>query len=164
MEDRLETADILPVVKERAINNLINTQLDDLLFVVSILGLALGGLHLFGRMFLGDSFKLTRLTLPSFFIIAYIVLMSIPSIIWFYAPVNDPIRYTFFVAVQSVLISFPLGVLNNATWPASGVVPCGTAPFIRRRTTDGEGQEGGIRGLLHQLQWLRRHADQRVRR
>jgi oligosaccharide repeat unit polymerase len=111
MEDRLETADILPAVKERALTNLANTQIDDLLFVISVLGVAIAWFYLFRRMFLGESFKLTRLTIPSFFMCAYIILMSIPAVIWFYASVRDPMRYTFFLAMQSVLIAFPLGVL-----------------------------------------------------
>jgi len=103
-------ADILTSVKETAIMNLINTQTDDMLFVVSVSGLAIFGFFLFKKVFLGNSLKLTRLTLPSFFIIAYIILMSLPSIIWFYS-LPHPIRHTYFLAVQSVLISFPLGVL-----------------------------------------------------
>jgi oligosaccharide repeat unit polymerase len=97
-------------VKEAAIINLVNTQSEDVLFVVSILGLAIFSFFIFKRIFLGNSLKLSRLTLPSFFICAYIILMSLPSVIWFYGT-NQPIRYTYFLAVQSVLISFPLGVL-----------------------------------------------------
>lgn len=111
MQDRLANADILTSVKEIAITNLINTQTDDMLFVVSVLGLAIFGFFLFKKVFLGNSLKLTRLTLPSFFISAYIILMSFPSIIWFYGTTH-PIRYTYFLAVQSVLILFPLGVLS----------------------------------------------------
>lgn len=90
--------------------NLNNIQTDDVLFVVSVLGLATFGFFLFKKIFLGNSLKLTRLTLPSFFIIAYIILMSLPSMNWFFS-FTHPIRYTYFLAVQSVLISFPLGVL-----------------------------------------------------
>lgn len=84
--------------------------MSDNLFIVNILSLAILGFFLFKKMFLGSSLKLTRLTLPSFFIVAYIILMSLPSIKWFYSSIH-PIRYTYFLAVQSVLISFPLGVL-----------------------------------------------------
>ena len=111
MQDRLDTADILLIVKERAITNLLNTQADDSLFVVSVLGLAIFGFYLFTKSILGNSLKLTRLTLPSFFMIAYIILMSLPSILWFYGSLHHPFRYTYFLAMQSVLITFPLGVL-----------------------------------------------------
>ncbi|MFH1974977.1 MAG: O-antigen polymerase [Pseudomonadota bacterium] len=84
--------------------------MSDNLFIVNILSLAFLSFFLFKKMFLGSSLKLTRLTLPSFFIVAYIILMSLPSIKWFYNSTH-PIRYTYFLAVQSVLISFPLGVL-----------------------------------------------------
>jgi hypothetical protein len=97
-------------VKEIAIKNLINTPIVDLLFVVSVLGLAMLSLFLFKKFFLGSSLKLFRLTLPSFFLNVYIVLMSLPAVIWFYGT-TDAIRYTYFLAMQSVLISFPLGVL-----------------------------------------------------
>jgi len=109
VEDRFE-ADILLYVKKTAIMNLINTQTDDVLFLVSVLGSAIFVFFLFKKIFLGNTLNLTRLTLPSFFMIAYIILMSLPSIIWFYS-LAYPIRYTYFLAIQSVLISFPLGVL-----------------------------------------------------
>jgi len=85
------------------------TQTNDGLFVIIILFLAISGFFLFKKFFLGNSLKLTRLTLPSFFLIAYIILMSFPSIIWFFVSVH-PIRYTYFLAIQSVLILFPIGV------------------------------------------------------
>lgn len=95
---------------EIPIINWINIQTDDVLFVVSVLGLAIFGFFSFKKIFLGNSLKLTRLTLPSFFIIVYIILMSLPSMNWFFS-FTHPIRYTYFLAVQSMLISFPLGVL-----------------------------------------------------
>lgn len=84
--------------------------MSDNLFIVYVLSLAILGFFLLKKCFLGSSLMLTRLTLPSFFIAAYIILMSLPSTKWFYSS-NHPIRYTYFLAVQSVLISFPLGVL-----------------------------------------------------
>ena len=84
--------------------------MSDNLFIVYVLSLTILGFFLLKKCFLGSSLMLTRLTLPSFFIAAYIILMSLPSAKWFYSS-NHPIRYTYFLAVQSVLISFPLGVL-----------------------------------------------------
>jgi oligosaccharide repeat unit polymerase len=60
-------------------------------------------------LFLGHSLNLTRLTLPSVLIIAYIFLMSVPSIKWF-CDSTYHIRYTYFLAVQSVPILLSLGV------------------------------------------------------
>jgi hypothetical protein len=110
MQDRLVTADILPVVKEIAIRNLLNTKVEDLLFIIMVLGAAIFGLLLFRKLFLGNSFKLNELSLPSFFIIVYIILMSFPSVLWFYGS-TKPFRYTYFLAIQSVLIFLPIGVL-----------------------------------------------------
>ncbi|MBU2563321.1 MAG: hypothetical protein KJ568_02605 [Actinobacteria bacterium] len=124
MGDRFD-ADMLLSVKEAAIMNLINAQTGDMLFVVTVLGSAIMGFFLFKKIFLGNSLKLTRLTLPSFFIIVYIILMSFPSIIWFYS-LTGPIRYTYFLAVQSALISFPLGVfLANVLLLGSSSRPSG---------------------------------------
>lgn len=83
--------------------------IDDLFFVVNVLASTVLIFLVLKKFLLGHSLKLSRLTLPSFFIVAYIILMPLPSIIWFYHSVHR-IRYTYFLAVQSVLISFPLGV------------------------------------------------------
>jgi len=61
------------------------------------------------RCLLGKSLKLSRLTLPSFFITAYILIVSLPSVIWFLTSTNAA-RYTYFVAVQSVPVLFLIGV------------------------------------------------------
>lgn len=111
LQHGMELADTLTSVKEMAIMNLVNTQTGDVLFIVSVLGIAFFTFFLFKKIFLGNSLKLTHLTLPSFFIIIYILLMSLPSILWFYSSTTKPSRYTYFLAMQSVLISFPLGVL-----------------------------------------------------
>lgn len=89
--------------------NPIFTQTNDGLFMAIVLFLAIFGFFIIKKFFLGNSLKLAHLTLPSFFIIAYIILMSFPSIIWFFRSAN-PIKYTYFLAIQSVLILFPIGV------------------------------------------------------
>jgi len=87
---------------------------DDFLFIVSVLGIAILSL-IFLMVLLGNSLKLTRLTIPSFFLIAYIILGVVPSTIMFYNSLH-PIRYTYFLATQSVLITFPLGVFLANTF------------------------------------------------
>ena len=80
----------------------------DLLFIVSTLGPIILIFLLLKKFLLGHTLKLTRLTLLSFFIIAYIILMSFPSIVWFYSSTHH-IRYTYFLAVQSVPLLLLLG-------------------------------------------------------
>jgi oligosaccharide repeat unit polymerase len=80
----------------------------DLLFIVSTLGSIILFFLFLKKFLLGYTLKLTRLTLLSFFIIAYIILMSFPSIVWFYGSTHQ-IRYTYFLAVQSVPILLLLG-------------------------------------------------------
>ena len=111
MQDRLETADILPVLKAAAIENLLRSNTDDVLFVVGTMITAFGGALLFRRALLGDSLTFGKLTLPSFFVITYALLMSIPAVLWFYVSPGEPIRHTYFLAIQSVLLTFPVGVL-----------------------------------------------------
>lgn len=107
---RPEKADILYLIKEQALENLRRTTLDDALFVVVVLASALITLVLIKKTLLGNTLQLTRLTIPSFFVAMYILLMSLPATVWFYAAPQNPIRYTYFLAMQSVLISFPIGM------------------------------------------------------
>ncbi|MEX2269885.1 MAG: hypothetical protein WD690_00345 [Vicinamibacterales bacterium] len=108
---RPATADLLYLVKERALDNLRHSSLEDFLFVVAVLGLALTALLFINEVLLGRALRVKRLTIPSFFVLMYLALMSLPSIVWFYASPNDPIRYTYFASMQSVLVMFPLGVM-----------------------------------------------------
>jgi hypothetical protein len=109
--DRLATADILHLVKEQALENLRDTTLADVFFVMTVLAIALTSLVLINKGLLAKALQVKRLTIPSFFIVIYIVLMSLPAIVWFYAEPQDPIRYTYFIAIQSVLLTFPLGMV-----------------------------------------------------
>jgi hypothetical protein len=104
-------ADVLHLVKAQALENLRYTTADDVLFVVSVLIIALTGLVIINAVLLRNALQIKRLSIPSFFVAIYIVLMSLPSIVWFYATPNDPIRYTYFLAMQSVLVTFPLGMV-----------------------------------------------------
>ncbi len=61
------------------------------------------------RGFLGNTLSIKYLTLPSFFMLCYFIVLSIPSI-WTFTDLRHPIRYTYFLAIQSVLTTFPLGV------------------------------------------------------
>ncbi len=104
-------ADLLYVVKAQALANLVNTSLDDVVFIVAALAMALMGLFLINGALLGNTLQVKRLTIPSFFVAIHILLMSLPSIVWFYAYPDDPIRYTYFLAMQSVLVTFPIGMV-----------------------------------------------------
>lgn len=61
------------------------------------------------KISLGESLKLSYLTIPSFFLLFYIILMALPCFAHF-SLMKTPIRNTYFLAIQSVLITFPLGV------------------------------------------------------
>ena len=104
-------ADVLHLVKAQALENLRQTTTEDALFVLSVLTIALTGLVLINTALLGNTLGVKRLTIPSFFVVIYIVLMALPSTVWFYATPQDPIRYTYFLAMQSVLVTFPLGMV-----------------------------------------------------
>lgn len=61
------------------------------------------------KALVGDALRFSRPTLPSLFLFAYIALMAVPSVKWFFeAPSAVNIRYLF--SVQSVLAAFPFGV------------------------------------------------------
>ena len=77
------------------------------LFVATIFGLSIL-IFLAEKILLADSLKFTRLTLPSFFMLLYIILMCLPSMAAFFK-MEHPIKYTYFIAIQSVLITFPIG-------------------------------------------------------
>lgn len=107
---RNENADVSNLIKELALHNLRHTTSDDLLFVVAVLSSALIALLVISKALLGNAMQLKHLTIPSFFVAIYIVLMSLPAILWFYADIQKPARYTYFIAIQSVLVTFPIGV------------------------------------------------------
>lgn len=65
---------------------------------------------LFLKLVLGACMRFSNLTLPAVFFWAYFVLMSLPSI-YVYLEMDHWIRNTYFLAIQSVLATFPLGVL-----------------------------------------------------
>jgi len=89
---------------------LLTTKTSDWIFAVSVFVFAILSFLFLKRLLLGRSLELTHFTLPSFFIIIYIFLMSLPSIIWF-CSLTYPIRYSYFFAIQSVPILFLLGVM-----------------------------------------------------
>lgn len=57
----------------------------------------------------GRSMSFSYLAAPSVFILAYIAMMVFPALFVF-EEMHHPIRYTYLMAVLSVLISFPIGV------------------------------------------------------
>lgn len=111
MQDRLATADILALVKEQALINMRRTTFDEVLFLVCTLLTAVVLLIVINKALLSGALKVTWVTIPSFFVAIYVVLMSLPSALWFYASPRDPIRYTYFLSIQSVLVTFPVGML-----------------------------------------------------
>jgi O-antigen polysaccharide polymerase Wzy len=104
-------ADVLHLVKAQALQHMRHTTAEDLLFVLSVLIITLAGLAVINGTLLGNTLQLRRPSIPSFFVAIYIVLMSLPATVWFYATPQDPIRYTYFLAMQSVLWTFPFGMV-----------------------------------------------------
>lgn len=72
-------------------------------FAIAALG------FLIGKNLVGRSLSFSHLTVPATFMFAYFLMMVLPSIYTF-GEMDHPIRYTYLMAVQSVLITFPLGV------------------------------------------------------
>jgi hypothetical protein len=62
------------------------------------------------KVVLGPSLRISYLTLPAVFLATYFLLMSIASIS-VYKQMDHYIKDTYFLAIQSVLITFPLGVV-----------------------------------------------------
>lgn len=58
---------------------------------------------------LGRSLKIGRLDLPSFFISVYLLILFIPSISLFF-DIPSSVKYSYLPAMESVLITFPIGV------------------------------------------------------
>lgn len=136
MQQRIATADILALVKEVALVNLWNSRADEALFVIVVLFGAIVSLAVINHVLLGHALRLFRPTLPTFFVSVYIVLMSVPAVLWFYASPADPIRYTYFLAIQSVLITIPLGMFlanamfHDASLPERTVNRFFSAPLV----------------------------------
>lgn len=69
---------------------------------------AVGGLAM--KWALGPSLSFTRLTLPGVFYATYFALMSLASL-YVYVEMESPVRGTYLLAVDSVLLTFPAGVI-----------------------------------------------------
>lgn len=59
---------------------------------------------------LRQSLSVRYLTIPSVFVVAYIFMMALPAIPM-YAAMDNPIRTHFLLAIESVLVTFPLGLV-----------------------------------------------------
>jgi oligosaccharide repeat unit polymerase len=71
-------------------------------------------LFLYQKKRLGDSLCFNHMTLPSFFMLMYMILVPFGAITTF-EQMDHPIRHTYLLAMQSVFVTFPLGiVLANA--------------------------------------------------
>ncbi len=58
---------------------------------------------------MGKSLHFSIITIPSLFMFSYFVLMSLPSLYWFFRS-DSSARFTYLLAVQSVLVMFPIGM------------------------------------------------------
>src|SRR2546422_10121819 len=86
----------------------------DLVFVVVVLIGGLLSFLLLKTFLLRDSLSFRRPSLLCLFIGAYLFIMSFPSAVWFLSS-TDPIRYSSFLAVESVPILLVVGaVFANA--------------------------------------------------
>jgi hypothetical protein len=134
---RLATADILFLIKERALENMRHTTAGEVCFLVAVLAVAYIVMLIINRTLLGSALQVKRLTIPAFFMAIYVVLMSLPSIVWFYASPKDPVRYTYFMAMQVPLVAFPLGMffanalLGGVAYSAAVVTRFVSAPLER---------------------------------
>jgi len=61
------------------------------------------------KMMLGESLKFSNITLPSFFFMMYLALMALPSM-YHFGQMETDIRYTYLLAMQSVMVTLPFGV------------------------------------------------------
>lgn len=114
---------------------------DDAIFAFSALAFTVLGLLLMKTLLLGPSFEFRRMTLPSVLLTAYLIIMPLPSILWFLDS-SHPIRYTNLVAVDVVPLPYILGV-----WLANrlGRIP----PHTVKRFLDSElcrSREDGVFG------------------
>ncbi len=84
------------------------TQIQDGLYPAIIVG-SVVMLFILEKTLLGDSLSLKYITIPSFFMVTYIMVLALPSIL-LYFDMDHPIRATYLLAIQSILITFPIGV------------------------------------------------------
>lgn len=80
----------------------------DVEYVSYVVASITGGFLLLGLLLRG-SIRFGHLNLPSFFMVSYVAVLLVPSIVRF-LEMDDPIRYTFILAMGSVLWTFPMGV------------------------------------------------------
>lgn len=89
------------------------TQAGDEPFVPLVFGSSLF-LFLYQKKRLGDSLCFNHLTLPSFFMLMYLILIPFATIGAF-KEMDHPVRHTYLMAMQSVFVTFPIGIaLANA--------------------------------------------------
>lgn len=77
-------------------------------FILIVVG-RFGIVFILAKVILGDSLRFNILTIPSFFMLMYLILMPYGSILMF-DKMTDDIKYTFIIAVHSVFITFPIGI------------------------------------------------------
>ncbi len=105
------------------------TQAGDEPFVPLVFGSSLF-LFLYQKKRLGDSLCFNHLTLPSFFMLMYLILVPFGAIATF-KQMDHPIRHTYLLAMQSVFVTFPIGIgLANAVVKNSSRILQG---YIRSR-------------------------------
>jgi oligosaccharide repeat unit polymerase len=87
---------------------------DDLLFGLAIMLLVLVSMYAIKRVLLGEAVSFRRITLPSFFLLLYIVFLSVPSVLWFALSLDDT-RTSTFLIVQAAPLAILLGVAVATT-------------------------------------------------
>lgn len=77
-------------------------------FVPVAFGVAMS-LFIAAKALLADTLRFSYWTIPSFFMLMYLALMPYGAIVTF-VEMDHPMRYTYLLAVLSVLVTFPIGV------------------------------------------------------
>lgn len=111
---------------------------EDTVFVLTVFG-TFFSVFMFEKISLGSSLRFSFFTIPSFFMLCYIVLMAGPSI-YVFSTMSSPMKYDYFLAVQSVLITFPMGIFlaNSMFRGPSGIIENYLFSDIKRTSYDFE--------------------------
>lgn len=75
----------------------------------AVVFLAFSSCFLCFKVALGRHLRFGIITIPSLFMLAYLILISLPSLYWFLRS-DSPARFVYLLAVQSVLVAFPVGM------------------------------------------------------
>ncbi len=99
---------VIPVLTAAEAWNLLSARPQDTLIALLILFVALLLMLHIAKLIPGFSLHPRRLTLPSLLILAYLVIMPVPSILWF-CNWSGPIRYSYLLAIDGTPALLLLG-------------------------------------------------------